>query len=75
MGGGRPEFRSVRSKSLTNLIEKGERRFREMEIGLEVQNEIDLCILNANSIGGISGSCVLSALETEPEESKITEYF
>ena len=46
-----------------------------MGILLEAQSEIDKCLINANSLGWVTISEVLSALGTEPGESKIMEYF
>ena len=52
-----------------------ERRSKEMEICLDVQSAIDQCLINASSLGELPISGVLSALETEPDESKNLEYF
>ena len=54
---------------------KRERRFRGMEICLDVQLAIGQCLVKSSPIGDISISEVLSALETEPEDSKILAYF
>ena len=47
----------------------------EMGICLEVKLDIGRRLLKTNAIGEISISEVLSALETEPGESKILAYF
>ena len=49
---------------------KGERRFREMEIFLVSQGEIDQGLVPPSAVGEISISEVLTALGNEPEESK-----
>ena len=46
-----------------------------MGIFLKVQPDIDQGLLKGSAIGDISISEVLSALETEPEDSKILAYF
>ena len=51
------------------------RRFREMEIFLDAQLGIYQCLLKGSAVGEISISEVLSALKTEPGESKILSYF
>ena len=45
--------------------------FMEMEICLEVQLGIDKCQIKSSAMGAISMTEVLSALETEPDETKI----
>ena len=55
--------------------EKGERRFREMEIRLEVQQEIEEGRIPSSALGGISISEVLTELRNEPGESKTLPYF
>ena len=45
-----------------------------MEICLEVQLELDQCLLKESAAGKISIAEVLIALETEHEESKNPEY-
>ena len=54
---------------------KRERRFREMEICLEVQGEVEQGLLPQSVLGEISMSEVLMALEGEPEESKNLPFF
>ena len=49
--------------------------FREMGSFLDLQSEIDLCLINGNSIGGIPAPEVLNASESEPEWSGNLEYF
>ena len=46
-----------------------------MEICLEAQQEIDRGLISCSAIGGVSSSEVLTALESEPGESKILAYF
>ena len=46
-----------------------------MEICPDVQSEVDLCLTTAKSIGGISISEVLNALEADPDGLKIGNTF
>ena len=54
---------------------KRERMSRGMEICLEVKLEIDRGLIKSSAMREISISEVLSALDTEPGESKTQPYF
>ena len=71
--GKRPNLNKV--KKSTKAQRKRERRFMEMEICLEVQQEIDEGRLPNCAICEISISDVLTALRNEPGGSKTLSYF
>ena len=68
-------FQILRSKNLTKLSGKGRDGPWKWEFSLDAQSEIDQCLTNANSIGGISPPEVLNALEAEPLGLKIRNTF
>ena len=72
--GGGPSSKAKSQKS-DKSQRKWDRRFREMEICLAVQLEIERGPIKSSAVWEISMSEVLIAIAKEPDGSKILSYF